>query len=78
MTLSVFDRLGALGVVPIVVIEDVGHAAPLGHALVAGGLACAEVTPGWILPRPRRNEAPRLLRSSAWAGSSRPMVVRGM
>ena len=41
---SVLDRLGAFGVVPVVVIEDTAAAAKLGAALAAGGLPCAEVT----------------------------------
>ncbi len=41
---DVLAALAALGVVPVVVIDDVGHAEPLGAALVAGGLPCAEVT----------------------------------
>lgn len=44
MTVSVLDRLGELGVVPVVVIDDVSRAEPLGRALIAGGLPCAEVT----------------------------------
>lgn len=44
MTPSVLDQLGSLGVVPVVVIDDATHAEPLGQALVAGGLPCAEVT----------------------------------
>ncbi len=31
-------------VVPVLVIDDVAHAAPLAHALVAGGLPALEVT----------------------------------
>jgi len=41
---TVLERLGTLGVVPVVVLDDVAQAAPLGDALVAGGLPCAEVT----------------------------------
>ena len=44
MTFAVLDRLGELGVIPVVVIDDVSRAEPLGHALLAGGLPCAEVT----------------------------------
>ena len=33
-----------IGVVPVVVLEDVKDAAPLAKALVEGGLPCAEVT----------------------------------
>jgi 2-dehydro-3-deoxyphosphogluconate aldolase / (4S)-4-hydroxy-2-oxoglutarate aldolase len=32
------------GIVPVVVIDDVARAAPLGHALRDGGLTCIEVT----------------------------------
>ena len=40
----VLDRLGDLGVIPVVVIDDPSQAAPLGSALLLGGLPCAEVT----------------------------------
>ncbi|HEU4808634.1 MAG TPA: bifunctional 4-hydroxy-2-oxoglutarate aldolase/2-dehydro-3-deoxy-phosphogluconate aldolase [Homoserinimonas sp.] len=39
-----FDRLAAIRVVPVVVLDDPEHAEPLADALVAGGLPCAEVT----------------------------------
>jgi len=38
------DRLGQLKLIPVVVIEDAADAAPLGRALLDGGLPCAEVT----------------------------------
>jgi len=38
------DRLGQLKLIPVVVIEDAAAAAPLGRALLDGGLPCAEVT----------------------------------
>jgi 2-dehydro-3-deoxyphosphogluconate aldolase / (4S)-4-hydroxy-2-oxoglutarate aldolase len=38
------ELLGGARIVPVVVIEDPALAAPLGDALLAGGLACAEVT----------------------------------
>lgn len=38
------ERLAALGVVPVVVIEDAAYAEPLAEALMAGGLPAAEVT----------------------------------
>lgn len=41
-TISV--RIGNLGIVPVVVIEDPEDAIPLGKALKEGGLPCAEVT----------------------------------
>lgn len=37
-------KLGALGVVPVVAIQDAKDAKPLAEALVKGGLPCAEVT----------------------------------
>ena len=40
----VLDRLGDLGVIPVVVIDDASRAAALGSALLLGGLPCAEVT----------------------------------
>jgi 2-dehydro-3-deoxyphosphogluconate aldolase/(4S)-4-hydroxy-2-oxoglutarate aldolase len=36
--------LGELGLIPVVAIEDAKDAVPLGEALVAGGLPCAEIT----------------------------------
>ena len=39
-----FSALGAVGIVPVIVIQDVKDAVPLGKALCDGGLACAEVT----------------------------------
>ncbi|MDP6545072.1 MAG: bifunctional 4-hydroxy-2-oxoglutarate aldolase/2-dehydro-3-deoxy-phosphogluconate aldolase [Phycisphaerae bacterium] len=38
------DKLGQLKLIPVVVIEDAASAAPLGQALLDGGLPCAEVT----------------------------------
>jgi 2-dehydro-3-deoxyphosphogluconate aldolase/(4S)-4-hydroxy-2-oxoglutarate aldolase len=40
----VLGRLGDLGVIPVVVIDDPSRAAALGSALLLGGLPCAEVT----------------------------------
>ena len=40
----VLGRLGDLGVIPVVVIDDASRAAALGSALLSGGLPCAEVT----------------------------------
>lgn len=42
--MSILARLGELAIVPVVEILDVRHAVPLGEALVAGGLPCAEIT----------------------------------
>ena len=41
---TVTEKISTLGVVPVVVLEDAKDAAPLGKALVEGGLPCAEVT----------------------------------
>ncbi|MBQ7266229.1 MAG: bifunctional 4-hydroxy-2-oxoglutarate aldolase/2-dehydro-3-deoxy-phosphogluconate aldolase [Firmicutes bacterium] len=41
---EVLQKLSAIGIVPVVVINDVEKAVPLAKALVAGGLPCAEVT----------------------------------
>ncbi len=41
---DIFERIGDLGVVPVVKIEDPADALPLADALVAGGLPMAEVT----------------------------------
>jgi 2-dehydro-3-deoxyphosphogluconate aldolase / (4S)-4-hydroxy-2-oxoglutarate aldolase len=41
---EVTAALAALRVVPVVVVQSASEAAPLGAALKAGGLACAEVT----------------------------------
>jgi hypothetical protein len=41
---EILDILGHLGVVPVVKIEQADEAVPLGNALIAGGLPCAEIT----------------------------------
>ena len=41
---EVLSELGRLGVVPVVRIDKAADAAPLGKALIAGGLSCAEIT----------------------------------
>ena len=38
------ETLGHLGVVPVIAIERADDAVPLGKALIAGGLPCAEIT----------------------------------
>ncbi len=38
------QAIAAMGVVPVVVLEDVKDAKPLAEALCEGGLPCAEVT----------------------------------
>jgi 2-dehydro-3-deoxyphosphogluconate aldolase/(4S)-4-hydroxy-2-oxoglutarate aldolase len=42
--IHVLDRLGRIGVVPVVEIPDAAKAGALGRALAAGGLPCAEIT----------------------------------
>lgn len=39
-----YDKVAHLGVIPVVVLDRVEHAFPLGEALVKGGLPAAEVT----------------------------------
>jgi 2-dehydro-3-deoxyphosphogluconate aldolase/(4S)-4-hydroxy-2-oxoglutarate aldolase len=41
---SLVQQLSALGIVPVIVIDDAKHAAALADALSDGGLPCAEVT----------------------------------
>ncbi len=41
---EVLEKLSLIGIVPVVVINDVEKAVPLAKALVAGGIPCAEVT----------------------------------
>jgi len=42
--MTVFEELGSLGVLPVAVIDDPDHAAPLAEALLRGGIPCVEVT----------------------------------
>ena len=41
---STLKRLGRIGIVPVVVLENADDAVPLAGALMKGGLPCAEVT----------------------------------
>jgi len=41
---EVMTRLGEIGIIPVVAIEDAADAADLGSALMAGNLPCAEIT----------------------------------
>ncbi len=41
---AVLEQIQALGIVPVVVLDDAKDARPLAKALCAGGLPCAEVT----------------------------------
>ena len=38
------ERIGQIGIIPVVVIEDAKDAIPLSKALLDGGLPCAEIT----------------------------------
>lgn len=44
MTHDILPRLGELGLIPVVAIEDATAAPPLARALIDGGLPCAEIT----------------------------------
>ena len=41
---EVLNRFSQIGIIPVVVLDDAKNAAPLGEALIKGGLPCAEVT----------------------------------
>ena len=41
---ELFERIGSIGVVPVISIEDAEHAVPLADALLEGGLPIAEIT----------------------------------
>ena len=41
---DVLAQLGKTGIVPVVALDDVASAEPLGQALMEGGLPCAEIT----------------------------------
>jgi 2-dehydro-3-deoxyphosphogluconate aldolase/(4S)-4-hydroxy-2-oxoglutarate aldolase len=41
---AVLEKIGKIGIVPVVVIDDVEKATPLARALDEGGLPCAEIT----------------------------------
>jgi 2-dehydro-3-deoxyphosphogluconate aldolase/(4S)-4-hydroxy-2-oxoglutarate aldolase len=42
--MDTIERLGQLGVVPVVKIDDARHAPRLAQALISGGLPCVEIT----------------------------------
>ena len=42
--MNILERLGELGVVPVVKMEDSGQAADLSESLLKGGLPCVEIT----------------------------------
>lgn len=41
---EVLKKISAIGIVPVIKIEDVSKAVPLAKALCDGGLPCAEIT----------------------------------
>ena len=41
---ELLERIGEIGIVPVVVLNDVKDAEPLAQSLCDGGLPCAEVT----------------------------------
>ena len=41
---SILEQIGALGIVPVIKIEDADKAQPLAEAMCAGGLPLAEIT----------------------------------
>lgn len=54
---EIVSRIGEIGIVPVIVLDDPGLARPLADALAEGGLPCAEVT----FRTPRAAEALRLM-----------------
>ena len=42
--LTIDDIMARAPVIPVLIIDDIAHAAPLGRALVAGGLSVLEIT----------------------------------
>jgi 2-dehydro-3-deoxyphosphogluconate aldolase / (4S)-4-hydroxy-2-oxoglutarate aldolase len=42
--MTIFDKVAAIGVVPVIALEDARHALPLADALAEGGLGVIEVT----------------------------------
>lgn len=41
---EVLNQLGKIGIIPVIAIDQAADAVPLGEALLAGGLPCAEIT----------------------------------
>ena len=41
---NVLERIGSMGIIPVVAIDDIAHCSELGYALIEGGLPCVEVT----------------------------------
>jgi 2-dehydro-3-deoxyphosphogluconate aldolase/(4S)-4-hydroxy-2-oxoglutarate aldolase len=44
METPVLKQLGKIGLIPVIALEQAEDAVPLAHALVAGGIGCAEIT----------------------------------
>ncbi len=42
--MNILERIGTIGIVPVVALDDAKDADPLGEALLEGGLPCAEIT----------------------------------
>ncbi|OON99983.1 MAG: 2-dehydro-3-deoxyphosphogluconate aldolase [Epulopiscium sp. Nele67-Bin004] len=42
--MTITEKIGAIGVVPVIKFDSLDHAVPLAKALVDGGIPCAEVT----------------------------------
>ena len=41
---KISQQIGKMGIIPVMALEDANQAVPLGEALLAGGLPCAELT----------------------------------
>ncbi len=41
---KIFSKLQAIGIIPVVILNDAKNALPLAHALYSAGLKCAEIT----------------------------------
>ena len=41
---KIVEKIGEIGIIPVVAIDDAAAAVPLGQALLDGGLPCAEIT----------------------------------
>jgi 2-dehydro-3-deoxyphosphogluconate aldolase/(4S)-4-hydroxy-2-oxoglutarate aldolase len=71
---DVVARLHAVGVVPVITIDDPADAVPLAGALVSGGLPCAEIT----FRTPRAGEALRRITAESptmFAGAGTVLTV---
>ncbi|KXK14384.1 MAG: 2-dehydro-3-deoxyphosphogluconate aldolase/4- hydroxy-2-oxoglutarate aldolase [Chloroflexi bacterium OLB15] len=44
MSNAVMQQIGTVGVIPIIVLNDVSKAVELARALLAGGIGCVEIT----------------------------------